>query len=159
MAVEVQVEAGKNVNQHRNKLTLEEKQKLVEAIHHAELGTTGELRVHFSYSPEEKDILQAAKSHFESLGMHRTTEHNGMLLYINPNLKKFSLYGDEGIHQKVKQDFWDQLSVDVTKAIREKNMIGGVVHALQVMGDALKTHFPARADKTNELSDDVSESD
>jgi uncharacterized membrane protein len=155
------VEAGKNMNtkNHRAKLTLEEKQKLVEAIHHAELGTSGELRVHFSYSPNETDIFKSAKSHFQSLGMHQTTEHNGMLLYINPSLKKFSVFGDEGIHQKVKQDFWDQLSTDVTKAIREKNMVGGVVHALQIMGDALKTHFPARAGKANELPDDVSESD
>jgi uncharacterized membrane protein len=157
----VQVEAGKNMNtkNHRAKLTLEEKQKLVEAIHHAELGTSGELRVHFSYSPDEKDILQAAKSHFQSLGMHQTAEHNGMLLYVNPHLKKFSVFGDDGIHQKVKQEFWDQLSTDVTKAIREKNMIGGVVHALHIMGEALKVHFPARAGKTDELPDEISESE
>jgi uncharacterized membrane protein len=159
VAAEVQVEAGKKLYKQGAKLSLEEKQKLVEAIHHAELQTTGELRVHFSYRAEEDDIMVKAKAHFASLGMHQTKEHNGMLLYINPDLKKFCVFGDEGIHQKVKQDFWDKLTIDMTHAIREKNMIHGVVHAIQIMGRALKTYYPAHGPHTDQLPYDVSESD
>lgn len=141
------------------KLTLEEKQKLVEAIHHAEHGTTSELRVHFSYAEKEENTLAAAKAHFAALGMQQTTERNGMLLYINPKLRKFSVFGDKGIHEKVKQEFWDQLSHDLTGAIREKSLVGGVVHAVGIMGKAMHAHFPVTNKHPNELPDDITESE
>jgi uncharacterized membrane protein len=156
---EVQVETGKDKNAKRARLTLEEKKILVEAVHEAELKTTGEIKVHFSYLEKENDILKSAKRYFESLRMHETTHHNGMLLYVNPSLKKFCVFGDEGIHKRVKQAFWDKLVVDVSHAIREKNLIHGVVHAVQVMGRALSEHYPASGHDQNEISDDISESE
>ena len=144
------------------RLTLKEKQKIVEAIHHAEKETSGQIRTHISYLTEEKDIILAAKSTFIALAMHQTEEHNGILLYLNPVIKKFAIFGDDGIHKKVGQDFWEDLSKQISAAIKEKNIAHGIVHAVEKMGHALKTYFPAdqkNTEKKNELSDDVSESE
>ncbi len=140
------------------KFNLEDKKQIVEAVHHAELETSGDLRVHVSYAPVEKNVMKSAKYHFALLGMHRTPERNGMLLYINPEAKKFAVFGDKGIHKKVGQEFWDHLSKEVSAAIREKDIVTGIVHAVEKMGHALKTHFPAKSDQKHSLPDDVSES-
>jgi uncharacterized membrane protein len=141
------------------KLSNLQKQHILDSIIQAEKETTGELRIHLSYAKEEGDLLKAAQNHFEKLKMHETHERNGMLLYLNPKLKKLSVFGDVGIHQKVGQDFWDQLIGDVRSAIREKDLTQGIIHAVQRMGHALKEHFPHRDGQTNELPNDVSESD
>ena len=91
--------------------------------------------------------------------MDQTKLRNGVLLYINPRIKKFAIVGDAGIHEKVKQDFWDDLAKNVTQAIQDKDPIHGVVVAVGAIGDALKVHFPRDlGDEKNELSDEVTES-
>jgi uncharacterized membrane protein len=145
------VEVGKFTNQ--------EKTLIIRAIAQAESETSGEIRVHASYAKTEADIAAAAKFQFDRLNMANTTSRNAILLYINPILKKFALYGDEGVHQKVGQKFWDELAREVTGAIREKNRTHGVIHAIAQMGHALRTHFPEQVSKMNELSNHPTESD
>jgi uncharacterized membrane protein len=150
-AAEVQVEAGK--------FTTGEKAQIMEAIAKAESVTSGEIRVHASYSQSESDFLGAAKTQFDRLKMSETKERNAILLYVNPILKKFALYGDQGIHEKVGQAFWESLAKEITHAIRERNRTHGMVHAILKMGDALTAHFPEQVGKKNELSNDPTESE
>jgi uncharacterized membrane protein len=141
------------------RLTNEQKKQVIDAIVQAEAETRGELRVHLSYAKAEDDLLKSAQLHFEKLKMHLTEERNGILLYVNPILRKFSVFGDQGIHDKVGQDFWHRLIDEVQTSIRDADMIHGIVHAVNRMGHALKEHFPHRDGQKNELEDDVSESD
>ena len=148
---EVQVEAGK--------FTSEEKAQILNAIGKAELQTSGEIRIHVSYAKDEADFMVAAKLQFDRLKMAETKERNGILLYVNPTLKRFAIYGDQGIHQKVGQDFWESLAKEVSHAIREHNRTHGMVHAILKMGEALKVHFPEQKAKKNELSNEPTESE
>ena len=68
------------------------------------------------------------------------------------------MLGDEGIHQKVGQEFWDHLSQEITTSIRTQDMTAGIVLAVHEIGKALKTHFPGLHDDRNELHNDVTES-
>lgn len=141
------------------RLSLSQKKQILNAIVAAEKETSGELRVHLSYSKDETNILEAAQLYFETLEMHQTQERNGMLLYLNPKRHQFSVFGDIGIHQKVGQVFWDHLILEVKHAIRQKDLTQGIVHAVHLMGKALKEHFPHREGQINELKDEVTESD
>ncbi len=135
-----------------------EKLKIAEAIAEAERGSSGEIRVHLSYSKSETDLLQLASAKFHELKMDETKLRNGALLYVNPRIKKFSIFGDEGIHARVHQSFWEELAKNVTEAIHEKDAIYGIVLAVQAIGAALKVHFPQDSDDKNELHNDVTHS-
>ena len=141
------------------RLSKSDKQKIALAIHEAELKTSGEIRVHVSYSKSEKTLLALTEKKFYELKMHETSHRNAMLLYLNPRIKKFAIFGDQGIHEKVGQNFWDDLRTSVSKAIQEKNLCHGIIHAVEKMGIALKNHYPHLQDTHSELSDEVSESD
>ena len=134
------------------------KEQIIEAIQTAEKQTSGEIRVHLSTAGDEDNILEAAKASFASLEMQNTRDRNGILLYFNTKLHKFAVYGDEGIHQKVGQDFWERLSADIRRAIHEKDLTAGIVLAVHHIGQALKDHFPLREGDRNELSNDVTHS-
>jgi len=142
------------------RLTIRQKKQILHAIESAEHKTSGELRVHLSYSKEEPNLLESAQARFQELKMDQTRDRNGILLYLNPRLHRFSIYGDIGIHEKVGQAFWEDLVQNVRNAIREKNLTHGIIHAIEAMGRALKMHFPHQnQDLKNELENDVSESD
>lgn len=130
------------------------------AIQEAETHTSGEIRVHLSYAKvEEEGAITVAQKQFEKLNMHVTQDRNGILLYLNPKARKFAVFGDQGIHTKVGQEFWDELSVQIKKAIQEENMVYGIKVAVLNLGKALKEHFPHYSGQKNELKDDVTESD
>ena len=141
------------------KLTTKDKEKIMHSIFEAEHLSSGEIRVHVSHASKDENVLQSAQTCFQKLKMHETTHRNGMLLYVNPKQKKFAVFGDQGIHEKVGQKFWNELVVDVQKNIREKNWIEGVVHAVHRMGTVLKKNFPNASGKKDELSNEVTESD
>jgi len=143
------------------KLSSKQKKLIVEAIEKAEHQTNGEIRVHLSYAnaKNEPDIMAEAKNRFVKMEMHSTSDHNGMLLYVNPKIHQFALFGDEGIHQKVGQQFWDSLTQQIRETIREKDLTQGIIHAVEKMGASLKQYYPHTDDHKNELSNEISESD
>ncbi len=53
------------------------------------------------------NVRRAAERAFDRLGMDRTKDRNGVLFFIVPSRKRFVVLGDEGIHAKVGQEFWD----------------------------------------------------
>ena len=136
-----------------------DKDSIVQAIRDAELGTTGEIRVHISRSFFEKDLLTSAQNQFEYLKMHETKDRNGVLFYFNLRRHQFALFGDIGIHEKVKQDFWNRLATDISKTIHNKGLNEALVKSVEEIGKALKTHFPGTptSHNPNELSNEVSE--
>lgn len=134
---------------------------IVSAIREAELQTSGEIRVHLSFSPiHHEDMLPLAQKEFQKLKMHLTRERNGVLLYINPKIRKFALFGDQGIHEKVGQDYWDQLKNELRNKIRDTDLTTGIISAVHEIGMKLKLHFPYdHRNDQDELKNDLSESD
>jgi uncharacterized membrane protein len=134
-----------------------DKKLITEAIRLAEAGTSGEIRVHLSYQKKDQDLLSCANALFHELGMQNTKLRNGTLLYLNPKVRKFAIFGDQGIHEKVGPEFWTKLASEVSIHIREKDITDGIVYAVSAIGAALRTHFPSLEENPNELSDQVTE--
>ena len=75
------------------------------AVAEAERHTSAEVRVHLDHSCEG-DALQQAIKVFERLGMHKTAERNGVLVYISVTDRKLAVIGDKGIHERVGEAYW-----------------------------------------------------
>ena len=131
------------------------RERVREAIGAAERRTSGELRVHLEDHIEE-DVLDHAAYVFEELGMHRTRERNGVLVYVAVADRRVAVLGDAGINEKVPEGFW----TDVVGLLKLHFAAGrhaeGLVEAVHQIGEKLSAYFPLRKDDTDELSNEVS---
>jgi uncharacterized membrane protein len=102
--------------------------------------------------------MAAAKDVFERLGMTKTAERNGVLLFVAPRSRNFAILGDSGIDEKCGPGFWDAIARGMAERFRNAEFAAGIVDAVRAAGRALGEHFPRAADDVNELPDDIDES-
>ncbi len=130
--------------------------KLIEdAIRKAELMTSGEIRVTVSRL-FWGSVDKAAEHAFVKLGMTQTAQRNGVLFFVVPSRRKFVVLGDKGIHEKVGQDFWNQVVAGMGELFHAGNFTAGLVRGIGQVGEQLTTHFPydSGTDK-DELSNQI----
>jgi uncharacterized membrane protein len=135
--------------------TKEDKEKIVEAIKSAEKNTSGELRVHLENSLKG-DVLDRAAFLFQKLGMHNTEKRNGVLFYLAVKDRKFAIIGDAGINAVTPENFWDEIKDRMVSCFIKDNFAEGLIHGIDMAGEALKKYFPYQSDDVNELSDEIS---
>src|SRR4029077_14189923 len=93
------------------------------AIEKAEHQTSGEICV--SVAPLFwGSIEKAADKAFVRMGMMHTKERNGVLFFVVPSRRKFVVLGDQGIHEKVGQEFWDRIAAVLSAKFREGDFTG-----------------------------------
>jgi uncharacterized membrane protein len=138
--------------------TKQDEARIIEAIQNAEQNTSGEVRVHLEKKMTE-DVLIEAQKVFTKLGMHETADHNGVLIFIAPEHRKFAIIGDEGINQLVGEDFWKEERDLMQEHFKQGAYTDGICKAIEQVGEKLKAHFPYQTDDKNELSDDISYSE
>jgi len=133
-------------------------ERIVKAIQEAEARSRGEVRVHVSNQTVD-DAQKAAAAQFEKLGMTRTAERNGVLIYVAPRSQKFAVIGDSGIHQSAGPDFWKDVARAMEADFREGRFTDGIVKGLARTGEALASFFPRQegVQDVNELKNEVTE--
>ena len=87
--------------------TKEQEATIIGAIKAAEKNTSGEIRVHIEPTTKGKEPLDRAVEVFQELEMHQTEARNGVLFYLAYDDHRFSIFGDQGINEKVEEGFWD----------------------------------------------------
>lgn len=129
--------------------------KIKNAIHQAELRTSGEICV--SVAPLFwGNVQKAAEKAFVRMGMTKTKDRNSVLFFVVPSRRKFAVLGDSGIHEKVGQDFWEQIAKVVSERFREGNFTDGLVAGIDAVGEQLAAHFPYDASQDrDELSNEI----
>ena len=125
------------------------------AVAEAERLTSAEIRVHLDHRCAG-DAMRRAVEVFERLGMHRTAERHGVLIYVAVADRKLAVIGDAGIHERVGEAYWRKLVAAVTRHFGEERPRDGFIHAIAELGQVLRRHFPRRPDDANERPDDVS---
>ena len=128
---------------------------LVEAIQTAEDHSTGEIRIHIDSNTDD-DNAEMAFDVFKSLCMDKTAERNAVLFHVNFEKKYLTIIGDEGIHKKVNQHFWDQMHDYVTSEFAKGKYYEGLKSAILETGIELKKYFPISGENTNELPNEIS---
>jgi uncharacterized membrane protein len=135
-------------------------QRITGAITEAEKRTSGQLRVFICHKPVT-DALPAARERFKELGMEKTIERNGILIFFAPEARRYAVVGDQGIHERCGGDEFWRTVVDKTMRplLKSGHFTEAIVQAIAEIGRELAVHFPPRTDGTasNELPDAVEE--
>ena len=137
-------------------LTKEQEQTIVSAIKTAETNTSGEVRVHIEDRCKAKDPIDRAKQVFADLNMHETELKNGVIVYVATKDHKMAVWGDEGIHSNVGQEFWNDVLELMKKNFMAEDYESGLRDAVLLIGEKLRQFFPYQSDDVNELDDDIS---
>ncbi|MCO6474611.1 MAG: TPM domain-containing protein [Melioribacteraceae bacterium] len=133
--------------------------RISDKIKQAELKTSGEIRVSVKENKpllkSKKTIKDLAEEEFYNLGMDKTRDKTGILLYISLKEKAFQILADSGINQKVEPNTWDELKDQLQKNFSDGKFTDGIIETIGAMGKILSEHFPIKQDDTNELSNKV----
>jgi uncharacterized membrane protein len=129
--------------------------RIKSAIEEAERRTSGEIRVsvsRFFWGRLEPVAWRA----FHRLGVSGTKDRNGILFFIVPARRKFVILGDEGIHARVGQEFWEALAAAMSRDFKNGDFTAGLERGIEEVGRRLAAHFPYDpATDRNELPDDI----
>ncbi len=145
------------INKYFTKNDLDEISKTCSLI---EKTTAGEVRVSvFGKRPRKlksMSVKEVAVQEFYRLGMEKTRDKTGILIFILLKEKQFQILADQGINEKVKQETWDEIANTLSLTFKKGDYFNGLIKALLEIGKILTLHFPIKDDDTNELSNEVS---
>lgn len=134
----------------------EKEQELISnAVESAERFTSGEIRICVEKTCSEP-VLDRAANYFKKLGMDKTAQRNGVLIYIATEDHQFAIIGDAGINKLVPHDFWDTTKDTILAYFKEGDLAAGIVAGIKIAGEQLKTYFPYLDGDVNELPNEVS---
>jgi uncharacterized membrane protein len=131
-----------------------------DAISKAEKTTSGEIRVSARekkpFLKRKKTIDELAKEEFFRLGMDKTRDKTGILIYLLLSHKQFHILADTGINEKVEENTWHKIKDEMQEKFRQGFFREGIILGIEKVGEILSRHFPVKEDDTNELPDTVS---
>ena len=132
------------------------------AVTAAEEHTSAELRVHLERQVPAGaggapgDALARARAVFLALGIDRTAERSGVLVYVAVDDHQLAVVGDEGVHARVGPRFWEHVRDTMVDRLRSGASRDAVIAAVADLGTVLNRFFPRRPGDVDELSDRVS---
>jgi len=88
------------------------------------------------------DPVAAAQKEFARLGMAKSPERNGVLIFVTPRTRKFAVIGDAGVHARCGDVFWHELAQAMTGYFRKSEFTEGIAHGVRKAGELLAEHFP-----------------
>jgi uncharacterized membrane protein len=134
--------------------TEEEQEMVTAAIADAEKLTSGEIRVAIDKHCAE-EAYDRAISYFYKLNMEKTSQHNGVLIYLAHEDHKFAIIGDKGINKVVPEDFWETTQVAMKAHFASGNYASGIIAGVKLAGEKLAMYFPYDNGDVNELPNDI----
>ncbi len=128
---------------------------MVAAVQQAEKNTSGEVRIFVESKCEYMDAVDRARDIFFSLKMEKTQDRNAVLLYMAIDDRQLALFADEGIYQRLGQEYWDLEAKKMIDSFTKNDYTGGVCVVVEEIGQALKKEFPYQRTDKNELPDQI----
>ena len=131
--------------------------RIIEAIRGAESKTSGEIRVYIQRGKFETDPVMLAQKKFQRLGMYKTRERNAVLIFVAPRAHKFAVVGDQAIHEKCGEQFWQHVVDGMRVHFQNEKFSHALTEAVNEVGRVLVAHFPRTSVNANELPDEIIE--
>lgn len=126
-----------------------------QAISHLEQLTSAELRVVVERKSKGESAIARAEALFDELSMRNTDERNGVLIYLAFKPHYVAVVGDEGIHQKVSDAFWQTVYEAMRADCQDGQYTRAICQGIEQVGRQLAIHFPCKADDVDELPNQV----
>ena len=134
--------------------TKKEQELIANAIAAAEKATSGEIRIAVDKLCHGS-AFERATQYFAELGMDKTAQHNGVLIYLAHEDHKFAIIGDRGIDTVVPDDFWETTQVAMKAHFLSGNIAEGIIAGISLAGEKLALFFPYQNGDVNELPNDI----
>lgn len=121
-------------------MTRAEQERIARAIAQAEDGTSG--RIGVRVIPDGTvNALERAHREFKGIGFDRHDAENAALILVAPKARQFAVIGDRALHERVGDAFWNEVVEESRPYFQRDEIAGGVVHAVERLGAALKANF------------------
>jgi uncharacterized membrane protein len=133
----------------------DELHRIGEAIAAVEEKTSAEVRVRIERKCDG-EALARARDLINELGMTKTKEHTGVLIYIALEDHRFAIFGDEGIHKVMGDEGWAALSNQLAEYFRKGQFCEGLVNTIYKIGEMLAKPFPPAVANVDELTNEPS---
>lgn len=133
------------------RLSETDRTRITEAIRNAEAGHRGEIVVHVEPRSWGDPLKRAAKL-YKKLGVERTREGTGVLLYLATSTRGAAVWAGPGITGGDDPETWKP----VFAALANPDPITGICEAIAAAGAVLATHAAGPDAHGNELADGAS---
>lgn len=110
------------------------------AIAAAERGTTGRIGVRV-VAGKSADALEDARKHFALARLHKHEHRNAVVFFVAPDARRFAVFGDEALHERVGDAFWSGLIDDMQPYFAKGEMTEGLLLGITRVGEQLQQHF------------------
>ena len=121
--------------------------------------TAGEICVSIkesrSFLQRNKSVRKLAEEEFFKLGINKTRDKTGIIIFFLLEAREFYILADEGINKKVSENTWDKIKDGMQEHFIEGRFSEGIIHGVESIGKILNEHFPIKPDDTNEISNRV----
>ncbi len=121
--------------------------------------TAGEICVSIkesrSFPQRNKSVRKLAEEEFFKLGIDKTRDKTGIIIFFLLEAREFYILADEGINKKVPENTWDRIKDGMQEHFIEGRFAEGIIHGVEGVGKILNEHFPIKPDDTNEISNRV----
>jgi uncharacterized membrane protein len=128
-------------------------------IKETEKKTSGEIcvtiREHRHFLSRKKSVEELSRNEFLRLGIGKTRDKTGVLIFILLEGRQFYILTDSGINEKVPQNTWNDIKDEMQARFTNGEFCKGILFGINEIGNILSLHFPAKSDDTNEISDKV----
>lgn len=122
-------------------LNLAQRTAIDEALAKSELVTVAPIHVHFR-GLCKSDPMREATKFFLLNRMDKTPMRNGVLIFIAEESRRLAIIADEGAHQKVPEDFWEDCQRVLVNFFKKGEMIAGIEHVVDLIARRLQHDFP-----------------
>jgi uncharacterized membrane protein len=128
--------------------------KVNSAIKGAERKTSAEIKLVIARHCWGNITTKASKI-FQKLGLDKTKKRNSVLILFIVTNREFLIYGDQGIHEKVGQGFWDDIRDKMAGAFEKDEFADGISQGMRLIGEKLAQYFPHQRDDIDEISNEI----
>ncbi|MBC8377622.1 MAG: TPM domain-containing protein [Planctomycetes bacterium] len=143
-------------NTNSDKFFTPAEQELIQsAVEKAEQATSSEIKL-IVLRHCWQDIKVKANQLFKKHKLHETKQRNAVLILLVTTNREFLIYGDEGIHEKVGQSFWDDVKETMLLHFHQNEYGAGLQVGIERIGEKLKYFFPCQTDDKNEIGNEIS---
>jgi uncharacterized membrane protein len=129
-----------------------DRKRIAEAVKAAEHGHRGEIVVHVEWRSLGHPLKRAAKL-WTRLGVDKTKEDTGVLLYVATSNRRAAVWSGKGVRDGDKVETWKPAFDALGKA---DTTVAGICNAVAAIGAILATHAAGHDTHGNELADGVS---
>jgi putative membrane protein len=100
-------------------------------------------------------VHTATLEQFMALGLHRTRDRTGVLLYASIAERRAEVFADDGIYAKAPPEVWGEVVDRLVAGLKRGSPADGFVAAVERTGEILSACLPPREDDTDELPNDL----